>query len=887
MKTVKAYISGFAAAVLLSAGFSSCQDDIDDPSVNVPVASAQANTTIADFKAAFWEDASNYAKAVGTKDDGSHYILKGRVVSSDEAGNVFRSISIQDETGALAFSINSYNLYLNYRVGQEIVIDATGMNVGKYAGLFQFGTPTYYENGETWQVGFMAPELFQSHAELNGLPKSELVDTIVVNSFTELDSSPEGLRKWQSQLVRINNVHFQDGGKATFSKYHSNDNADVNKTLVDAEGNSSLVVRTSGYANFCTKMLPEGSGDIVGILSFYQSLSGSSTWQLILNDYEGCMNFGNPTIAPGTENNPYKVPEVVAIEQEGKNASGWVSGYIVGTVAPGVETVTKNDDVVWSAEDNMAYTLVIGAEKDTKDISQALVIQLPANTPLKQLGNLRDNPGNYGKAISVRGTFAKVMGTYGVADNSGAASQFKIEGIQTGGESVPEGDGTADKPFNASQAKAKAIANGSASTDNVYVKGYITAGSINMQYGTGTWTIADNAEGTGETFELFGTYNTDNKKFTDENAVKIGDLVVAVGPIFNYNGKTPEMSKGHLVSINAGGDTPTPPAGNAILSETFTNGSLGSFSNKVVTSGTWTGWRPNTGDKSPQCAIANSYVGGNNEAATAWLYSPNIDLNAAKTASLKVEQAFGFYFPTTQESFCTVVVREKGGQWQQLTLTEFPVKGTGNWTDFAENTIDLSAFTGKTIQIAFKYVNDGKQSIAWELRNFELLADAGSVLPGAGDEPGDSGDTPGGDDKPTGDSPAGTGIESDPYNCAKVIALNPTSKTEAVEKDKWVKGYIIGYMPSNNTNLAHAITTADGCDVQTNLVLAPSADEKDMTKCLPIQLPTEKNAPGIRSALNLKDHPENLGKQVLLNGNIILYCGSPGLKDTKAYKFVE
>ena len=206
MKTVKAYISGFAAAVLLSAGFSSCQDDIDDPSVNVPVASAQANTTIADFKAAFWEDASNYAKAVGTKDDGSHYILKGRVVSSDAAGNVFRSISIQDETGALAFSINSYNLYLKYRVGQEIVIDATGMNVGKYAGLFQFGTPTYYENGETWQVGFMAPELFQSHAELNGLPKSELVDTIVVNSFTELDSSPEGLRKWQSQLVRINNV---------------------------------------------------------------------------------------------------------------------------------------------------------------------------------------------------------------------------------------------------------------------------------------------------------------------------------------------------------------------------------------------------------------------------------------------------------------------------------------------------------------------------------------------------------------------------------------------------------------------------------------------------------------------------------------------------------
>ena len=180
----------------------------------------------------------------------------------------------------------------------------------------------------------------------------------------------------------------------------------------------------------------------------------------------------------------------------------------------------------------------------------------------------------------MKGTFAEYMGTYGVTNNSGSKAEFKIEGVETGGgdDNIPEGDGTADKPYNATQAKAKAIANGTTSTDNVYVKGYIISGSINMTYGTGTWVIADNAAGTGDTFELFGTYDTNNSKFTDANAVKTGDLVVAVGPIYNYNGKTPEMSKGHLVSINnEGGNTPNPPVvgdGNGTEEKPYTVGQI-------------------------------------------------------------------------------------------------------------------------------------------------------------------------------------------------------------------------------------------------------------------------------------------------------------------------
>ncbi|MDE7125524.1 MAG: hypothetical protein K2O12_03480, partial [Muribaculaceae bacterium] len=405
MNSIRKYIMALAGVAALAGFTTACQDDFDDPAVEAPVATLTPNTTILDLKTTYWDDATNYIQQIPANEDGSHKVIHGYVVSSDEASNVFKSLVIQDETAALAMSIDSYNLYLNYRVGQEVVIDVTGMYIGKYNGLQQLGMPEWYEQGSAWEASFMSREFFQSHAQLNGLPQLEKVDTLVVNSFSELGTDPENLRKWQSQLVRFNNVSFEEGGIAQFSSYHS---SGVNRVLKDAEG-SNMNVRTSGYSNFWNMTLPTGSGDVVGILSFY----GTSGWQFILIDAQGCMNFGNPTIAPGTEDNPYTVDEVVLNEQEGRKTTGWVTGYIVGAVAPETETVSSNSDVEWEAPTTLANTLVIGQTPDTKDIAHAIVIALPVDSKLRQFGNLRENPDNLGAQIWVRGTFEKYMDTYG------------------------------------------------------------------------------------------------------------------------------------------------------------------------------------------------------------------------------------------------------------------------------------------------------------------------------------------------------------------------------------------------------------------------------------------------------------------------------------------
>ena len=457
MKSIKSLIYG--AVALMSLGLVSCQDDWDDPQANAPVAINKPNTTIADLKKAFWQDETNYIQTIGNRPDGSHYIISGRVISSDESGNVFKALYIQDETGVLPFSINQYNLYMRYRVGQEIVVDATDMYIGKYNGLQQIGYPEWYENGNCWEASFMAPALFESHIELNGFPEKEKIDTITIKDFSALGSSVDELIRWQGQLVRFNDAYWAAPGTTICDEYHS---SGYTQTL-NVQG-GSVAVRTSGYSKFWNYVLPEEHMDVVGILSYY----GTTGWQLILNDVNGLMNVGKPTLTKGIKENPYTIPEVIAFEEAGEQESGWVSGYIVGAVAPGVNSVTKNEDIEWTADVTMKNTLVIAPTPETTEVKECLVVLLPEGSSFRTYGNLAENPDNYKKAIKVSGNFAAVLDTWGVADNYGSADEYEIEGVTPSGSGIKDGDGTEATPFSADQVIA-----GSASGTGVWVTGYI------------------------------------------------------------------------------------------------------------------------------------------------------------------------------------------------------------------------------------------------------------------------------------------------------------------------------------------------------------------------------------------------------------------------------
>ncbi|MDE6484023.1 MAG: choice-of-anchor J domain-containing protein [Duncaniella sp.] len=424
---------------LLALGFvslTSCQDDVDAPVSTAPVATITANTTIAEVKERFWSDDRNYIwsnpetdeviSSIPLTESGEHMIISGRVVSSDASGNIYKSLVIQDETGALAMSINANSMYNQYRRGQEILVDLTDMWIGKYNGLQQLGFPNFTEQ-YGWEATFMPFEFFKEHIQLNGMPEPDAIDVITITGADLQSSTPENLRRLQSQFVRINDCEFEGGGTLTFTE---GSKTTTNRNLKLADG-TTLIVRTSGYSNFWGHTLPAGRGDVMGILSYY-----GTDWQLLLNSDRDCINFGIPTQNPGSEDVPYTVDQAIEIINAGSAANDvWTTGFIVGAVAPGVTEVASNADVEFTASVSMDNTLVIAAAPDVKDYTECLVMSLPQGSLLRTYGNLLDHPENYGKAITLKGNLVKVMTTTGIT-TTGAAGTFAIEGVDLPGGSV-------------------------------------------------------------------------------------------------------------------------------------------------------------------------------------------------------------------------------------------------------------------------------------------------------------------------------------------------------------------------------------------------------------------------------------------------------------------
>lgn len=490
MKKIK--YTGLAMCLAALTGMSGCQADMDTPALEVPEASIQANMTILELKEAF----ENKTEKVGTKENGDHYIIHGRVVSSDASGNIYKSLVLQDETAALAFSINQGSLYNEYRLGQEMVVDLTGLYIGYYRGLQQVGAPGEAYNGQP-QLGFMAFDYWLSNAERNGLPNPDfklvsLGETyptdefycIAFKNFDELNNAT--LPQLQSQLVEFRNVSFRiNEGEETYAPYQES----VNRTLVDENG-QTLTVRNSGYSNFYHQEIPTGKGIVRGILSYY-----GDAWQLVLRDVRDVMISDR-----GEKEKPYTVEEILGGTYAG--LTGWSEGYIVGSVKAGVTSVSGADDVIFGSGAEMDNNVLIAANADETDIAKCAIVELPQNTMLRFYANLLDNPDVYKKKLAVYGTLGTALGMKGVTDSRGGKDDFTIDGktISEGGEApAPAGSGTESDPYNVSYVMQSA-----GEENDVWVTGYVAGYVASGDFSESTVEFSAN-EVTGSTNYLNST----------------------------------------------------------------------------------------------------------------------------------------------------------------------------------------------------------------------------------------------------------------------------------------------------------------------------------------------------------------------------------------------
>lgn len=304
-----------------------------------------------------------------------------------------------------------------------------------------------------------------------------------------------------------------------------------------------------------------------------------------------------------------------------------------------------------------------------------------------------------------------------------------------------------------------------------------------------------------------------------------------------------------------GGDTPVDPdpedpATATYLNAPFSSGQDGfTVEDKVLPEGIETVWTFDSRYGMKATAFANS----TSAASESWLISPVVDLTGATSAVLTFDHAANFFADVATE--CTAWIAEAGtGNWTQLPVTGYP---TG-WPFVSSGEIDLAAYVGKSIQVAFKYTSTDEKTGTWEIKNVLIKGEGGTTVDPV--EP----DTP---------DTEGQGTEESPYTVADVLALaNPDGAPKA-----WVKGYIVGYI--NGMSYATGATFDANGEVMTNLILGPAADATDPALCIPVALP----AGSVRTELNLVDHPKLLGQPVTLYGSLEKYFGVPGLKSVTQY----
>ena len=406
----------FLNALLLMIVAVGCNEEFDTPPMVVPHAEHQANMTIAEFKAKYWQDGRNFIDTC--KED---TYIHGWVTSSDEEGNIYKYLYIQDETAGIGISIDANSIYNTYRVGQEIVISMKDFWIGKYNGQYLIGKPEWYAAQSVWEAGRMTLDQFNEHTELNGLPNVDKIAPVEVKiSDVVGHKDRETQLKYQGQFVIIRDVEWE---AADGSTTYSESAASTTRNIKDEDGNT-LGVNNSNYANFRGEKLPVGKGDVQGILY----MTGDDKWAMYLRDTRDCIGFSNDT--KGYPNDPWTVTEAIELQNQGKK--GWVEGYIVGAVAPGVTQVTSNSDIEWTAPTTLDNTLVFAASPDERDYTKCIAVALPQGSSFRRDASLASYPELLGTKILVKGTLATFMEMPGITDNTGSTDEYKLT-VLTGG----------------------------------------------------------------------------------------------------------------------------------------------------------------------------------------------------------------------------------------------------------------------------------------------------------------------------------------------------------------------------------------------------------------------------------------------------------------------
>jgi hypothetical protein len=259
---MKSTFYSFLFLIVFVAFFSSCANDaIEIPQLRCDQPDFKTNKTLTEIHANAGAIVAQY-----TYDDS----IEGYVVSSDENGNFFKTISLQTlgtaTTPALGFSVpvDVTNTYVDFRLGSKVYVKLKNQYTDIYFGSLRIGG-IYVNSYNEGNVGRLSQNDYKKvlNASCVSLREELLVRKL---SIPDLISDAN-----INTVVELSEVQFTEAALGrNYFEGTNNVGGATNWSLIDQFGNQVLF-RTSSFADFAQNKVPSGIGKVRGVLTKFGS----------------------------------------------------------------------------------------------------------------------------------------------------------------------------------------------------------------------------------------------------------------------------------------------------------------------------------------------------------------------------------------------------------------------------------------------------------------------------------------------------------------------------------------------------------------------------------------------------------------------------------------
>lgn len=634
--------------------------------------------------------------------------VEGYVSSTDESGNIYKTIYIQDDpenpTEGLTISVDMVSTYTRFPQGYKVYIDLKGLAVTAYGNVKQLGQIT--PAGTRILEKEVPNHIFRDcNIRANIKPK-----VLTMAQFAANDALV-------GCLVQLDNVEFDERALCTnFAPNGETVDRTIGQGWISATQKyaSTAIVRNSGYASFANQIVPAGQGKFVGILSRFNSI-----YQLYIN-------------------------KLSDLDMEGVGADGIDHHF------PRVDGKTANP-CNFSADGLTAKTVA-----DVKQLAGNLapngLVQITGDFYLKAQIIADDATGNLFKYLYLEDATGGIKININRADlylekrfKLGKDLNVKLKGLyirNVGGElQLGSNDSSSAVAYRIKDEEiykylfdSNALARAVVPTERTITQ--LTKADvgrwikikdlqfINSDLGR---TYADGTATSNRTLEDCSgnnvTLRTSGRAIFGIKAASSIDVaggkgdIYAVVSVFNdsYQLWIPQLTDIKFINPRCDGSIYTPLP--VLYKDEFAAGGFSTDWTTVNVTGTQVWATSNQGNGTNYYAVVNGVLNNTNED---WLISKSISLVGKTKAAVNFTSDVRYSGPALQ----VYATENYTGNPATTTWVALPVLLDTNTAAFGDwvssGNVDLSAFLGKNVRIAFKYTSTPSAAATWEIDDFKI-----------------------------------------------------------------------------------------------------------------------------------------------------------------------